>query len=186
MESRLPVERRFEQYLLGFCGVFVFGILLPSVLVWLHGKGRENFFNEPFSPNRLTVSDLIDTLIYATMFVGPGAVVISLITLTRLGNNVSAEFDIRAAVRSGGKTGAMISFFNLPAFGLVALLHGPIIQVSVAIIILFSVAGYFSGAWIAWCHYRMLNSTEPFNFSLGTLLATCLGWSALATLFFLS
>lgn len=186
METRLPVERRFEQYLLGFCGVFVFGILLPSVLVWLHGKGRENFFNEPSAPNRLTASDLIDTVIYATMFVGPGAVVLSLVALTRLRKNVSAEFDMRAALRSGGVTGAIFSFFNLPAFGLVALLHGPILQVSVAIIILFSVAGYSCGAWIAWCHYRTLNSNQPFSFSLGTLLATCLGWSALAMLFFLS
>jgi hypothetical protein len=117
--------------------------LFPSLVVWYLGNGRENFFNEPFPPGKLTADDLFMTLFYACIAVTPGSIVLSLVLVKYLLK--SKTRDLRGLVVSGARMGALTSFLNLPAYFVVSLLYGSPLILAAQLIALFLLTGAACG-----------------------------------------
>ncbi|HYF50669.1 MAG TPA: hypothetical protein VEJ63_14750, partial [Planctomycetota bacterium] len=115
--------------------------------------------------------------IIATIFCGPGALIIGFLLYTFLKGFEASV--VRERILCSMWVGALLAFFNFP--GYLALAFVDLSRV----VALFLVAGASSGAWLAWQAYRSQNPGAPIfpRFSLGTLMLIVLAWGALLLIF---
>jgi len=171
--SNEPFERPKPWLLTGALGAQVFSLFVPCLLMWWTNAGALRVF----SSARWSVGNMIALLITAVILCSTGTLVLGLIlvAIVRRPSEVKGEQLKRRVVREGAIYGAVLAFFNIPAY------LGFIHVGNPGFIPILGVGGAMAGAWIGWRVYGKLEPPQPFwpRFSLKTLIFFILGWAAL-------
>lgn len=165
-------------YLEAALGSVMIGVSLPCLLVSLRTIDK----SQPIEIGSV-FADVIGTLIVATIFCGPGAVVLSIILLKILAPR-SVGWTLRQTMCAGVLAGVAMAFLNLPGYFVFEILKYDTFLV-VRVALLFAVAGASCGLWIAWQAWRATRPQERFlpRFSLRTLLLLVFLWGAVMLAF---
>ncbi len=177
-----------QYWLWALAGAVFIGVTLPCLLVVLHRLPFGVLENSP-AQNPSAKEVLVQALIlqiFATLFCGPGALVLAGILYAILKSYWrSKKPSLHAFMCIGMILGAVSAFANFPGYICIELLrHGDPLR-GVRVTLLFAVTGATCGSWIAWQAYR---SYEPGvsllpRYSLKTLLGVVLAWGALLAFF---
>ncbi len=193
------VYKKFQYVFFAAAGSVLVGVTIPVLLVCWHNS-KEVTDQLRLEIGQPAVSPLFDRLYaltsleaIATMFCGPGAVVLSILlytfTLKRLGHNSPAqpkrEPESHELLWVCMWRGALISFLNFPGLLSFVLVGDNGVMQFVRFFLLFVVAGATCGAWTGWQVYRHLNPTAPFfpRYRLSTLLGLVFAWAVLLAIF---
>jgi thioredoxin 1 len=182
------LTRRY--WLMACLGALVIGVTLPVLLVSWHTWPRGPFaeFNANLNENTGPVPalsfgefahDCVGLQITATIFCGPGAMILALLMYLYLRNSFPADAEARR-MKVGIALGATLAFFNFPGYLAGALFHSWL-----RLIALFIVAGATSGSWIAWQAHRARNDQAGIlpRYTLKTLLVIVVVWGGLMAVF---
>ena len=163
--------------LTGALGAQVLSLFLPCLLMWWTNAGALRVF----SSQRWSVGNLIALVITAVILCSTGTLVLGLIlvAIVRRRPETTGEQLKRQVVRKGAIYGAVLAFFNVPAY--LGFLHVG----NPGFIPILGVGGAMAGAWIGWRVYGKLEPPQPFwpRFSLGTLVLIVVVWAALFFLY---
>ena len=186
--TRGIIER--QCWLWALIGAVVIGVTLPTILVcWncgqrgpLNGLSEVPWLNRPWQD---VAADWVGLQVVATIFCGPGAVILGLLLYSSCKKRcVSESKTLRETIVYGMWVGGLAAFLNFPGYFSGGLIRGNG-RVLFLVPLLFAVAGASCGAWIGWQAWRALHPEERFwpRFSLGTLMIAVFAWGLLLAVF---
>lgn len=168
----------------------IVGVTIPVLLVCWHNSKEitKQLQLSAEAEVSMTLADraraLVSLEMIATIFCGPGAVVLSAMLFSFLSHN-KQNYGADSFLKTGLFGGAALSFFNFPGLlsGTVLGDSGPMVVVRVGL--LFIVAGATCGAWTGWQVYRSAHRDAPFlpRYRLSTLLGLVFAWALLLAIF---
>ena len=173
----------------GLGGGLVIAVLLPSLLVCF-SCGRSGPISpfliksyEPIPWDELFIS-WVRLLVLAFAGCGFGAVLLSLVVFGNCEQQARNHTSLIRTVLYGAALGAFFAFFNLPGYVVIDVLRYQS-HLLLKVVLLFSVTGATSGAWIAWQAWRAAHSVEKLwpRFSLGVLMISVIAWGTLLAVF---
>jgi hypothetical protein len=173
---------------IGACvGAILFGVSIPVAIVVLAGD-RAGFSihgsRGEFRPWEDIVAGWIFLQIVATIFCGPGAVILAIMLMSHCRSILENGGSLRRVQVSGVIGGALLAFANFPAYAAIIYFEEQP-HATLKLITLFLVAGATSGAIISWQAWREVNPNEGYwpRYSLRALLIAVFAWGALLALF---
>ena len=172
-----------EYRIAAVLGSIPIGVAVPTLLVFWHTRFLTGGTLAGGTAQIRSIGEILmngaGIEAMATIFCGPGALVLALILFAILDRYTPpTPGDAGGFMTRGMVLGAILAFANFPGYLVMALLDMSVPDEVVRLVLLFAVTGASCGSWIGWQVHRSRVENAPFfpQFSLKMLLGFVLAW----------